>query len=53
MIPVIDQNYDINGLVSANLVKSQELSGNSGHSPGLQYKRYQDKNQAKFQRIMS
>ena len=40
VIPVIDRNYDINDIVSANLAKSQELSGNSGHSLGLQYKRY-------------
>ena len=38
VIPVIDRNYDIHDLVTANLAKSQELSRNSGHSPGLQYK---------------
>jgi hypothetical protein len=31
VIPVIDWNYDINGLMTANHAKSQELSGNSGH----------------------
>jgi hypothetical protein len=35
VIPVIDRNYDINDVLTANLAKSQELFGNSGHSPGL------------------
>ncbi len=38
MVPVIDQNCDKNNIVTANLAKSQELSGNFGYSPGLQYK---------------
>ncbi len=40
LITVIDQNYNINNIVTANLAKSRELSGNSGHSLGLQYKQY-------------
>ena len=38
MIPVIDRIYDINDVVTANLVKSRELSRNSHHSPELRYK---------------
>ena len=38
VIPVIDRNYDINDVMTANLAKSQELFGNSGHSPGLRNK---------------
>ena len=38
MIPVIDQNFDINDFVTANLAKSQEISGNSSHSPRFEYK---------------
>ncbi len=37
VIPGIDWNYDINDIVTANLTKSQVLSGHSGHSLGLQY----------------
>ena len=37
MILVIDQNYDINGIVRENLPKSGELYRNSGHSPELRY----------------
>ena len=48
MIPVIDRNYDTHDLVTANLAKSQELSRNSGHSPGLQYKWCQDKKSSKI-----
>ena len=43
VIPVIDRIYDINDIVTANLTKSRELSGNSSHSLGLQYRWYQDK----------
>jgi hypothetical protein len=38
VIPVIDRNYDINDVVTANLKKSWELYRNSGHSPDLRYK---------------
>ncbi len=38
VIPVIDWNYDINDVMTANFAKSQELFGNSGHSPGLHNK---------------
>ena len=37
MIPVIDLNYNINDVVSANLAKSRERCRNSGHSPELRY----------------
>ena len=35
---MIDRNYDINDVVTANLAKSRELHRNSGHSPDLPYK---------------
>jgi hypothetical protein len=35
---VIDRNYDINDVVTANLAKSRELHRNSGHPPDLRYK---------------
>ena len=38
VIQVIDQNYDINDVVTANLANSQKLSCNSGEQPGLRYK---------------
>ena len=38
VIPVIDRNYDINDIVTANLAKSRELHRNSGHSPDIRYK---------------
>ena len=37
MIPLIDQNYDINGIVRENLAKSREIYSNSGHSPELRF----------------
>ena len=37
VIPVIDQNYDINGIGRENIAKSRELYSNSGHSPELRY----------------
>ena len=38
VIPVIDQNYNISDIMTANLTKSRELHCISGHSPELQYK---------------
>ncbi len=38
VILVIDRNYDINNIVTANLAKSEELYRNSGHSPDLRHK---------------
>ena len=35
VIQVIDLNYDINEIMTANLMKSWELYRNSGHSPEL------------------
>ena len=38
VIPVIDRNYDINDIVTANLAKLIELYRDSGDWPELRYK---------------
>jgi hypothetical protein len=50
VIPVIDRNYDINDLVTANLENDPVIPV---IHPGITNKWYQEKNEAKFQRIMS
>jgi hypothetical protein len=38
VIPVIDRDYEIYDIVTANLAKSREFNRISGHSPELLYK---------------